>query len=60
MDAGHSGRPVPAKLLKQLVDKERELDELLDDKRLVRTWLCSLWAIIGLFVEFDAGRSLDA
>jgi hypothetical protein len=35
-DAGHSGRPVPPKLLKQLTDKERELDALLDEKRLVR------------------------
>lgn len=33
-DAGHSGRPVPPKLLKQLTDKERELDALLDEKRL--------------------------
>ena len=40
-DAGHSGRPVPAKLLKQLVDKERELDALLDEKRLVSRLCCS-------------------
>jgi hypothetical protein len=34
-DAGHTGRAVPPKLLKQLTDKERELDVLLDEKRLV-------------------------
>jgi hypothetical protein len=34
-DAGHTGRPVPPKLLRQLVDKEKELDVLLDEKRLV-------------------------
>jgi len=44
-DGGHTGRAVPPKLLKQLVDKERELDTLLDEKRLVRHcfWFAFVW-----------------
>ena len=42
-DAGHTGRPVPPKLLKQLTDKEHELDVLLDEKRLVRMILLRLF-----------------
>jgi hypothetical protein len=42
-DAGHTGRPVPPKLLKQLTDKEHELDVLLDEKRLVRMTLLRLF-----------------
>ena len=38
-ESGHTGRPVPPKLLKQLVDKERELDVLLDEQRLVSSFL---------------------
>ena len=48
-DAGHTGRPVPPKLLKQLVDKERELDVLLDEKRLVRA-SCGAFTFLSLFV----------
>ena len=52
-DAGHTGRPVPPKLLKQLVDKERELDVLLDEKRLVGT-SCAAFTFLSLFVFLRA------
>ena len=54
-EGGHTGRAVPAKLLKQLVDKERELDLLLDEKRLVSQFILCL--ILPYLFPFVACRS---